>query len=49
MPRTTNRLIAYFRARSARATLLAMDDRMLADIGVGRSEIESALAGRQRR
>lgn len=46
MPRETNRFIAYLRARSARDTLMAFDDRMLADIGISRGEIDRVLSGR---
>ena len=47
MPRQTNRLIAYLRARQARATLMSFDDRMLADIGVSRSEIDRVVSRRE--
>lgn len=43
--RTSNRLAAYLRARKARSTLMGLDDRLLADIGITRGDIARAVAG----
>ena len=43
------KIAAYRSHRAAAAELMAMDDRMLADIGIGRSEIQATIAGRLER
>jgi uncharacterized protein YjiS (DUF1127 family) len=42
------RLFGWFRRRAAVARLRALDDRMLKDIGIYRSEIEAAVRGPDR-
>lgn len=42
-------LVRWLRHRHARNAMMAMDDRMLADLGVGRSEIELYVSGARRR
>ncbi|BCP54361.1 hypothetical protein K32_29780 [Kaistia sp. 32K] len=49
MTRTTSSLTRWLRQRHARNLLLAMDDRMLADIGVARSEIDLYVSGARER
>ncbi len=39
------RVESYFRARALRAHLLGLDERMLADIGITRSDIEAVARG----
>ncbi|WP_198010845.1 DUF1127 domain-containing protein [Kaistia granuli] len=45
MTRNTLNLTRWLRHRRARHTLLAMDDRMLSDLGVSRSEIDLYVSG----
>jgi uncharacterized protein YjiS (DUF1127 family) len=40
------KLAAWKHQRNAAAQLMQLDDRMLADIGIGRSEIQATIAGR---
>lgn len=43
--RSSARLAAYLRARKARDTLMSLDDRLLADIGLSRTDIARGVAG----
>ncbi|MBN9430984.1 MAG: DUF1127 domain-containing protein [Bosea sp.] len=43
--RSSARLAAYLRARKARDTLMSLDDRLLADIGISRGDIARAVTG----
>jgi uncharacterized protein YjiS (DUF1127 family) len=49
MSRNTFSLTRWLRHRQARNRLLAMDDRMLADIGVSRQDIEAYVSGARQR
>lgn len=42
-------MLAYLRRERLRAELSALDDRLLADIGIGRSQIDGVVAGSVRR
>lgn len=49
MSRNTLSLARWLRHRQARNSLLAMDDRMLADIGVSRQDIDAYVSGARQR
>lgn len=49
MSRNTLSVTRWFRHRKARNMLLAMDDRMLSDIGVSRENIDAYVSGARRR
>ena len=40
------KFVAWNSRRAATAQLMSLDDRMLADIGIGRGDIQSSMAGR---
>ena len=42
----SQKYVAWNSRREATAQLMSLDDRMLADIGIGRGDIQSSMAGR---
>jgi uncharacterized protein YjiS (DUF1127 family) len=49
MSQSSNSVTRWFRNRQARHMLLAMDDRMLRDIGVSREDIDAYVSGARQR